>query len=66
MNTIRVEIHKKFIPTSVKKEQKLNIPIVNYISLKSKTKSKQFRIKHIISAQSFIENWNLCTFYNIQ
>jgi len=41
MKVIGVDIHKKLVSASIEKEQKLDIPIVDYVSLESKVKSRQ-------------------------
>ena len=38
IKVIGVDIHKKLVSAPVKKEQKLNVSMVNYVSSKSKAK----------------------------
>jgi len=45
MKAVRVDIHKELTSSLVKEEEKLNISVVDYVSLESKTKSEQFRVE---------------------
>jgi len=44
MKVIGVDIHKKLASASIKKEQKLDVSMVDYVSPESKAKSEQSRM----------------------
>ena len=44
MKVIRVDVHEKLIPASVKKGQELNVSVVNYVSPESKAEPRQSRM----------------------
>ena len=44
MEIIRVDVHEKLAPASVKEGKELNVSVVNYVSPESKAKSGQSRM----------------------
>jgi len=54
IKTVRVDIHEKLTPVSIKEEQKLNISVVDYIPFENKTKSGQFGMNKIYNSRCLL------------
>ena len=60
MDITWVDIYNKLVSASIEEEQKLNVPVVNYVSPRSKTKPEQSRMNKVHNSRYLLRAlWKL-------